>query len=39
MITGPESGQPGRAKILDFGLAKQASVAATADETVAMNRA
>jgi serine/threonine protein kinase len=38
MITGPESGQAGRAKILDFGLAKQASVAASADETVAMNQ-
>jgi eukaryotic-like serine/threonine-protein kinase len=38
MITGPESGQPGRAKILDFGLAKQAAPPAVADETVAMSQ-
>jgi serine/threonine protein kinase len=37
MITGPESGQPGRVKILDFGLAKQAAPVAVADETVAMH--
>ncbi len=37
MITGPESGQAGRVKILDFGLAKQAAPAAVADETVAMH--
>jgi serine/threonine protein kinase len=38
MITGPESGQPGRVKILDFGLAKQAAPVAVAEETVAMHQ-
>jgi serine/threonine protein kinase len=37
MVTGAESGQPGRVKILDFGLAKQAAPVAVADETVAMH--
>ena len=38
MITGPESGQPGRVKILDFGLAKQAATIAATEETVAMHQ-
>jgi len=38
MITGPESGQPGRVKILDFGLAKQAAPVAASEETVAMSK-
>jgi serine/threonine protein kinase len=37
MVTGPESGQPGRVKILDFGLAKLAAQVAVSDETVAMH--
>ena len=38
MITGPESGNPGLVKILDFGLAKQASIAAAASETVTIHQ-
>jgi Tol biopolymer transport system component/predicted Ser/Thr protein kinase len=34
MLTGPASGYPGRVKILDFGLAKQAAVRATQEETM-----
>jgi Tol biopolymer transport system component len=37
MITGPESGQSGRVKILDFGLAKQTSLAAS-DKTVTIHQ-
>ncbi len=37
MITGPESGQPGRVKILDFGLAKQGSIA-TSEKTVTIHQ-
>jgi Tol biopolymer transport system component len=32
MVSGPASGSPGRAKILDFGLAKQAAPAPAADD-------
>ena len=38
MITGPESGQAGRVKILDFGLAKQAAPVAVSEETVTVHQ-
>ncbi len=37
MITGPESGNPGQVKILDFGLAKQDVAATDSDQTVTVN--
>src|SRR5580658_8152422 len=37
MITGSESGQPGRVKILDFGLAKQTALAVS-DKTVTIHQ-
>ena len=38
MVTGPESGQAGRVKILDFGLAKQATPVAVSEETVTVHQ-